>query len=148
DGHLYLAEAGRGSATHCISDPSMGTTCAGLTGSIDRVNVSSHGVTRLVTGLISASGEGGIGAEGVVAVSASNGRLFAQFAGNTVGVAGLPLPSFVVKAALRDLGQFGRVSGDSFHAVAGVGDHDFAWSAKHQQLAPNDFPDSNPNGLL
>ena len=146
DGHLYLAEAGRGSTTHCFTDPAFGTQCAGLTGSIDLVG--SHGVTRLVTGLISVAGEGGIAAEGMVAVSAANGRVFGQFAGNTVGVAQAPLPSFLVKAALRDLGQFGWVSGDDFHAVAGVGDHDFAWADKHKHLVPTQFPDSNPNGVL
>jgi len=145
-GHLYLAEAGRGSATHCFSDPQFGTQCAGLTGSIDLVG--SHGVTRLVSGLISVAGEGGIGAEGMVAVSAANGHVFGQFAGNTVGVAQAPLPGFLVKAALRDLGQFGWVSGDDFHAAAGVGDHDFAWADKHKHLVPTQFPDSNPNGVL
>ena len=107
DGHLYLAEAGRGGATHCFTDPVMGTTCAGLTGSIDLV--TSHGVSRLVSGLVSVAGQGGVAAEGMVAVSASRGQLYGQFAGNTVGVAQAPLPAFLVKAALRDFGQFGWV---------------------------------------
>lgn len=146
DGHLYLAEAGRGGATHCFTDPVMGTTCAGLTGSIDLV--TSHGVSRLVSGLVSVAGQGGVAAEGMVAVSASRGQLYGQFAGNTVGVAQAPLPAFLVKAALRDFGQFGWVGGNDFHPIAGVGDHDFAWADKHKHLVPDQFPDSNPNGVL
>ena len=145
DGVLYVAEAGRG-GTHCFTDPAAGTNCAGLTGSIDRVG--PHGVTRIVPGLISVSGPGGVAAGGIVAVSASAGHVYGAFGGNTVGVAGAPLPSYLVKAALADLGQFGWASGGSFHAAAGVGDHDFAWSAKHQNLVPDQFPDSNPNGVL
>ena len=145
DGVLYVAEAGRG-GTHCFTDPAAGTNCAGLTGSIDRVG--PHGVTRIVPGLISVSGPGGVAAGGIVAVSASAGHVYGVFGGNTVGVAGAPLPSYLVKAALADLGQFGWASGGSFHAAAGVGDHDFAWSAKHQNLVPDQFPDSNPNGVL
>jgi hypothetical protein len=144
-GTLYLAEAGR-AGKNCFTDPVMGTNCAGLTGSIDRVG--AHGVTRIVKGLISIGGPGGVASEGMVAVSASGGHVFGQFAGNTIGVAGVPLPSFVVKAALRSLGQFGWVDGSSFHTAAGVGDHDFAWAAKHQFLVPDQFPDSNPNGVL
>jgi hypothetical protein len=60
-GGLYLAEAGRGGAT-CIEGGEQGTTCLGLTGSFDLV--TKHGVKRLVTGLISGSGEGGVAAEG------------------------------------------------------------------------------------
>ena len=145
DGVLYVAEAGRG-GTHCFTDPSGSTNCAGLTGSIDRVG--PHGVTRIVPGLISVSGPGGVAAGGISAVSASGGHVYGVFGGNTIGVAQVPLPSYLVKAALADLGQFGWASGGSFHAAAGVGDHDFAWSAKHQHLVPNQFPDSNPNGVL
>ena len=142
---LYVAEAGRG-GTHCFTDPSGGTNCAGLTGSIDRVG--PHGVTRIVPGLISVSGPGGVAAGGISAVSASGGHVYGVFGGNTIGVAQVPLPSYLVKAALADLGQFGWASGGAFHPAAGVGDHDFAWSAKHQNLVPGQFPDSNPNGVL
>jgi hypothetical protein len=146
DGQLYVAEAGRGGTKFCISDPEFGTQCAGLTGSIDRVE--SHGVTRLVKGLFSIAGEGGVAAEGMVAVSASHGKLYGQFAGNTVGIDQAPLPKWLLNAATRELGQFGWVVGDDFHPAAGVGDHDFRWSDKHKHLVPAQFPDSNPNGVL
>ncbi len=144
-GTLYLAESGRG-GSHCFTDPVFGTNCAGLTGSIDRVG--AHGVTRIVSGLISVSGPGGVAAGGVSAVSVSAGRVYGQFGANTVGVARAPLPSYLVAAALRDLGQFGWVAGDAFHAAAAVGDHDFTWAARHKDLVPGQFPDSNPNGVL
>ena len=139
-GQLYLAEAGRGGTT-C-----GGGNCVGLTGSIDRVGTS--GVTRLVTGLISLSGDGGVAAEGMVAVSASGGAVYGQFAANTFGIPASGFPTFLLQAAHKDLGQFGKVSNGSFVAKAGVGDHDYIWAAAHVNLVPDQFPDSNPNGVL
>lgn len=145
-GVLFVAEAGRG-GTHCYTDPEMGPQCVGLTSSIDRVGAG--GVTRLVSGLVSVSSPGGIAATGVVAVSASGGRVYGQFGANTaVGAAVAALPQYLVKAARRELGQFGWVAGDTFRPIAGVGDSDYAWTARHKYLVPDQFPDSNPNGLL
>jgi hypothetical protein len=80
-GGLYLAEAGRGGAT-CIAGGEQGTTCLGLTGSFDLV--TKHGVKRLVTGLISGSGEGGVAAEGPVSVSRGpNGTFYGLFGLNS-----------------------------------------------------------------
>jgi hypothetical protein len=45
----------------------QGTTCVGKTGSFDLV--TTDGVKRIVTGLISGYGEGGVAAEGPVSVS-------------------------------------------------------------------------------
>ena len=58
-GGLYLAEAGSGGKA-CVSGGEQGTTCIGKTGSFDLV--SRNGVKRLVTGLISGSGPGGVAA--------------------------------------------------------------------------------------
>jgi hypothetical protein len=138
-GKLYLAEAGRGGST-CL-----GSTCVGLTGSIDMVATS--GVTRLVTGLISISSPGGIAGEGMVAVSASGGVVYGQFGGNTFGIPTSGLPTFLLQAAHKDIGQFGWASNGAFVPKAGVGDHDFIWANAHLSLNPQ-FPDSNPNGLL
>ena len=56
----------------------QGTTCLGLTGLFDLV--TKHGVKRLVTGLISGSGEGGVAAEGPVSVSRGpDGTFYGQF---------------------------------------------------------------------
>ena len=140
NGQLYLAEAGSGGSTYCV-----GGQCAGLTGSIDRVD--TNGVTRLVTGLISISSPGGVAALGVSAVSASGGVVYGQFGANTFGLPLGQFPTFLLQAAQKDLGQFGQVRNGSFVAKAGVGDHDYIWSSAHTSLNPQ-FPDSNPNGVL
>jgi hypothetical protein len=56
-GGLYLAEAGSGGSS-CVDGGEQGTACLGLTGSFDLV--TGHSVKRLVTGLISGSGAGGV----------------------------------------------------------------------------------------
>ena len=56
-GRLYLAEAGRGGKV-CVGGGPEGRTCVGLTGSFDLIG--KRGVKRIVTGLISASGAGGL----------------------------------------------------------------------------------------
>jgi len=146
NGKLYVAEAGRASSTHCLTDPSGNTTCAGLTGSIDLVG--THGVTRLVTGLISVAGPDGIAAEGPAAVSVSGGKVYAVVAGNTSGIPPTGFPGWLVKRARAQLGQFGVVNGDRMRTLSPVGDADFRWSARHKFLVPDQFPDSNPNGVL
>jgi sugar lactone lactonase YvrE len=142
-GGLYLAEAGRGGKA-CVSG-----TCAGLTGSFDLV--TRHGVKRLVTGLISASGKGGVGAEGPAAVSAGLGRSFyGQFALNShvVPPPGV-LPRKLRAAALAELGHLvlGSRHG-SLRSISDVGDQDWTWTKNHKKLAPKDFPDANPNAVL
>ncbi len=141
-GKLYLAEAGRGGSTYCLD----ANTCVGLTGSIDQVG--TNGVTRLVTGLISISSPGGVAAVGMDAVSASGGVVYGQFAANTFGLPVGQLPTFLLQAGQKDLGQFGQAWNGSFVDKAGVGDHDYIWSSAHVNLVPQQFPDSNPNGVL
>ncbi len=143
---LYVAEAGRGSNVNCQTDPSGGTNCAGPTGSIGVL--TRHGVTRLVKGLFSVSGPGGIAAAGPVAVSADHGSVYALFAGNTVGIPPTGFPSWLTALARQQFGQFGVVQGSVFDPLSPVGDNDFRWTARHQNLVPTQFPDSNPNGLL
>jgi hypothetical protein len=140
-GKLYLAEAGRGGSTYCL-----GGSCVGLTGSIDQVG--NGGVTRLVTGLISISSPGGVAAVGMDAVSASGGVVYGQFGTNTFGIPPSGLPTFLLQAAHKDLGQFGQAWNGSFVDKAGVGDHDYIWASAHVNLNPQQFPDSNPNGVL
>ena len=148
-GGLYLAEAGRAGKT-CFGGGHAGTTCIGLTGSFDLV--TRHGVKRLVTGLISgASNKTGVGTEGPVSVSAGLGRSFyGQFALNTHVVP----PKGVIPAKLRAaaLAQLGHLVLGSRHgslrSISDVGDQDWTWTKNHKKLAPHDFPDANPNGVL
>jgi len=143
DGRLWVAEAGRANDANCVAG-----NCAGLTSSVDLV--TSHGVNRIATGLISVGSPGGIASEGAVSVSFDRGRLYTQFAGNTVGLPTSGFPSWVLRAAHRELGQLALVTGgpQGIHRLASVGDQDYRWTAEHKFLVPDQFPDSNPNDLL
>ena len=123
-GGLYLAEAGRGGAT-CVAGGEQGTTCIGLTGSFDLV--TKHGVKRLVTGLISGSGEGGVAAEGPVSVSRGpNGTFYGLFGLNShVVPPNGAIPGNLRAAALAELGHLVRVKPHRpLRVVSDVGDQD------------------------
>ncbi|HET9966872.1 MAG TPA: ScyD/ScyE family protein [Streptosporangiaceae bacterium] len=147
-GGLYLAEAGAGGSV-CVPGGEQGQTCLGLTGSFDLV--TRHGVKRLVSGLISGSGPGGVGAEGPVSVSSDG---FGQF----YGLFGLSshevpppgaIPGNLRSAALDQLGHLVKVRGwGPMKDVSDVGDQDYAWTTTRINLAPKDFPDANPNNVL
>jgi hypothetical protein len=147
-GRLYLAEAGSGGKV-CVSGGEQGTTCIGKTGSFDLV--SRYGVKRLVTGLISGSGPGGVAAEGLVSVSPGpRGALFGQFAGSTheVPPAGA-IPAGLRATALAELGRLVQVPPyQSVRPLSDVGDQDWTWTSTRVNLAPKDFPDANPNAVL
>jgi hypothetical protein len=147
-GGLYLAEAGSGGSS-CVAGGEQGTTCIGLTGSFDLV--TRHGVKRLVTGLISGSGAGGVAAEGPVSVSPDG---FGQFYGlfglssHEVPPAGA-IPYNLRAAALDQLGHLVKVHPyGGLSDVSDVGDQDYAWTVTRTRLAPVSFPDSNPNAVL
>ena len=146
-GALYLAEAGAGGAT-CVGGGPQGQTCIGLTGSFDLV--TRFGVTRIATGLISASGKGGVAAEGPVSVSRGPaGRLYGLFGENSHVV---PPPGAIAAslraAALAELGHLVTVTPLGIKNVSDVGDQDWTWTNAHKNLAPKDFPDANPNNVL
>jgi sugar lactone lactonase YvrE len=145
-GGLYLAEAGSGGKT-CISGGEQGTTCIGLTGSFDLV--TNHGVKRLVTGLISGSGKGGVGAEGPVSVSAGLGRSFYGQFGLNSHVVPPPgtIPNKLRAAALAQLGHLVLARHGSLRSISDVGDQDWTWTSNHKKLSKN-FPDANPNAVL
>ena len=147
-GGLYLAEAGRGGKT-CVSGGPEGEACPGLTGSFDLI--TKNHVKRIVTGLISVSGAGGVAAEGPVSVStAPRGSFYGLFGTNTHGVPpkGM-IPGKVRNKALAQLGRLWLIKpGAWVKTVSNVGDQDWAWSNRHRDLAPLDFPDSNPNAVL
>jgi len=146
-GGLYLAEAGSGGDV-CVEGGEEGTTCAGLTGSFDLV--TKHGVKRIVTGLISGSGPGGVAAEGLVSVSrGSDGKLYGQFGLNSHAVPPEgAIPAGLRAAALAQFGHLVRVAPHSIKSVSDVGDQDWTWTSTRKYLAPKDFPDANPNAVL
>ena len=147
-GGLYLAEAGSGGTT-CASGGPEGEMCPGLTGSFDLI--TKNRVKRIVTGLISVSGAGGVAAEGAVSVSRGpRGTFYGLFGLNThvVPPKGV-IPDNVRSKALAQLGRLWLVKpGAWVKNVSNVGDQDWAWSKRHSDLAPNDFPDANPNAVL
>ena len=149
DGGLYLAEAGAGGGT-CVSGGPEGQTCLGLTGSLDKVSAGGV-VRRIVTGLISGSGPGGVAAEGPVSVSRGpDSTFFAQFGLNSHEVP----PAGAIPAGLRAaaLAQFGHLWLVKRHGratnVSDVGDQDWTWTSTRINLAPKDYPDANPNTVL
>jgi len=144
-GGLYLAEAGSGGKV-CVSGGEQGQTCIGKTGSFDLV--TRHGVQRLVTGLLSGSGPGGVAAEGPASVSAgAYGTIYGLFGLNTheVPPAGA-IPSRLRAAALAELGRLVQVT--PYRSLSDVGDQDWTWTSTRVKLAPKDFPDANPNAVL
>lgn len=147
-GGLYLAEAGSGGSV-CVPGGPEGESCAGLTGSFDLVRAT--GVKRLVTGLISISGAGGVAAEGPVSVSHGPDHMFyGQFAfsSHVVPPPGA-IPAKVRRAALAELGHLWLVKRHgSPKDVSNVGDQDWTWTSTRINLAPKDFPDANPNAVL
>ena len=144
-GGLYLAEAGSGGKV-CVSGGEQGTTCVGKTGSFDLV--TRHGIERLVTGLISGSGPGGVAAEGPVSVSAGpHGRIYGLFGLNSHEVPPPgAIPSGLRATALAELGRLVKVT--PYRSLSDIGDQDWAWTSTRVTLAPKDFPDANPNAVL
>jgi len=148
-GQLYLAEAGSGGKV-CVSGGEEGKTCVGLTGSFDVI--SKGGVRRIVAGLISASGPGGVAAEGPASVSrrTADGTFFGLFGLNSHAVPPPgAIPGILRQRALAQLGREWLVRpGGPVRSVSDVGDQDWTWTSRHKNLAPHDFPDANPNAVL
>lgn len=148
-GGLYLAEAGSGGSL-CLNAGPTGKLCLGLTGSLDRVSINGH-VQRIISGLISGSSPGGVGAEGPVSVSRGpNGTFFGLFGLNTTQVPPKgAIPARLRNAALAELGHLWLVGPHGrILASTNVGIQDWTWALHHKKLAPKDFPDANPNTVL
>jgi hypothetical protein len=153
NGHLYVAEAGVG-GTDCpagVVGPEGGPLCVGLTGAI--AEISGGHVRPVVTGLFSSSDlPGGLAAEGVAGLEATPSGLRAVTGESVLGtLAGLPSGAAFTPAdnaaARAQAGRLLTVRNGKMHAIADVGDADYAWSAVHQNLVPDQFPDANPNYL-
>jgi hypothetical protein len=130
-GVLYVAEAGAGDGS------GLGF---GLTGSVAAIHGATTGhpsVRTVVSGLPSAGDtEGTVGPDGVSVQG--NGNILVQISLSSEET-GLPSPiGRLIKATPS--GQW--------KILANVGDYDLAWSAEHQDLAPRDFPDSNPYAVM
>ena len=149
---VYVAEGGHGDPAKCIPDAGI---CVGLNSQITRVSHvgSSHATkTVVVGGLVSIGNDpSGVASSGAAAVTVRGHRIAAVMSGNTAGAPPTLPPGFgdLLRAAKAQLGQVLKVRRDgTFEPIAGVGDFDYRWTDEHKSLVPDQFPDSNPNGLL
>jgi hypothetical protein len=125
-GRLYVAQAGSGGNTGAITEIRNYWTTAPVQRDV-------------VTGLVSIGGDGEfVGVDGIAADS--NGNIHAIMAESNSGV---PEVGTSRLGYLLKLNTAGNV-----RDVANVGDANYAWTGEHLSLAPNDFPDSNPYGVL
>ncbi len=134
-GRLYVAEAGSGDGSG-----SSGQTF-GFTGSVSEIRgawMSHPSVRTVVSGLPSAGdAEGTVGPDGVSVQG--NGNILVQI---SLSQKETGLPSDLIGRLIK------VTPSGQWKTLANVGDHDLAWSADHKDLAPRDFPDSNPYAVL
>ncbi len=125
-GRLYVAQAGSGGTSGKITE-------------IRNYWTSSPATRDVVTGLVSIGGDGEfVGVDGIS--TDSNGNIHAIMAESNSGVPELGASRLGYLLKLNTAG--------TVREVANVGDANYAWTADHVPLAPNDFPDSNPYGVL
>jgi sugar lactone lactonase YvrE len=143
-GRIWIAEGGAG-GTHCQGSGGN-ATCIGLTAS---VSVVDHGVlTRVVRGLISVGGEGGVGTIGVSSVTTANGQVRALLGESGFGLPTSGFPQSLLNAGRAELGQLLTVkTSGAWTTLAAVGNHDYIWTSHHKFLQPDQFPDANPNAV-
>ena len=152
NGRIYVAEAGAGGST-CATGGPEGTTCLGLTSGVSVINANgTH--HKVVSGLASASGEGGFFATGADGLSRSReGKLFTVMTScpqqiDELAAGGAFDPSDVRKAR-HQAGRIIKVGHNgNYDLGAAVGRFDWNWSIRHSDLVPGQFPDCNPYGIL
>ncbi len=134
DGNVYVVEAGVGAGT---STPDVGPT--GEIIKIQYPRAAHPRIWSVQSGLLSfgdANGGDTVGPDGI-SIDES-GRIFTIITGSALQQ-GVQNPQ---------IGQLLRVSGTgAWSAIANVGDRDFKWTQHHTTWA-NDFPDSDPYGVL
>lgn len=151
--HLYVTQAGHG-GTDCPAGamgPEGGPLCVGKTGSI---GILKAGVVQpVLSNLFSMTDlPGGVASLGIGAVTATTNGVRAVYNESVVGFlhslpAGAHLTPADSAAARGELGKLITVSNYHSKVVADVGDWDYVWTAIHQDLVPDQFPDANANAL-
>jgi sugar lactone lactonase YvrE len=154
NGRLYVAEAGV-AGTDCpagLKGPSGRQLCFGRTSDVAQI---VNGKARPVLSNLISFAETpppGLAAEGVEAVAPTKGGLLVVYGESAAGLLTAPggkgLNTADSAAARKELGELALVSGGHQKILADVGDADFGWSAVHQNLVADQFPDANPNALL
>ncbi|RBM19391.1 ScyD/ScyE family protein [Prauserella sp. PE36] len=138
DGHLYVAEAGRGGAGPCMTGPEGGEVCFGASGAITKIHKGKQ--HPVISGLPSLAEPEGGSAIGPSDVSFNrHGQLYF-----TVGLGADP----AVRADLPELGQ--RAMGWLLRAKGWNKWRQIADIAGFEAAANPDggLPDSNPNSVL
>ena len=161
DDVVYVAEGGHGDPSQCFhvaGQPTVLAACVGKTGALTRVSIDNDRsgppqitVKQVVTGLVSIGGDpSGIASSGPAAVSYDDGHLYGLMSGNTqLPPLQEPVPAPLLASLKSQLGQLLVAKrGGGIKTLAGVGDYDYRWSARHKDLVPGQFPDSNPNAVL
>jgi hypothetical protein len=151
--HLYVTQAGHG-GTDCPAGamgPEGGPLCVGRTGSI---GILKAGVVQpVISNLFSMTDlPGGVASLGIGAVTATKNGVRAVYNESVVGFLhalphGATLTADDNAAARGELGKLITVSNKHSKVVADVGDSDYVWTAIHQDLVPDQFPDANANAL-
>jgi hypothetical protein len=150
-GKLYVAQAGHGGSECLPGGPGGGATCVGFTSSIARIMPGGE-VVPVVTGLVSAAGEDGTFATGIDGISTVGDTIFGVITESSDLVPPGPNPFLspeTVDKARAELGRLieGHPNG-TWSVAADVGHADFEWTAEHQSLVPDQFPDANPYGVF
>jgi hypothetical protein len=151
NGRLYVAEAGHGGAPEdCVAGGPEGNICPGFTSGISVIDIAGGEAHRVVTGLASVSDVGGFAATGLDGISfLGEGTLYGIMALASDLVPEGVFPPEIEAGGKAQLGRLIKATpSGQWKPVADVGHTDFVWSADHQELAPNDFPDANPYAVL
>jgi hypothetical protein len=79
-----------------------------------------------------------------------DGKFYGQFGLNSHAVPPEgAIPANLRDAALAEFGHLGLVKPSGWvRNVSDVGDQDWTWTSTRINLAPNDFPNANPNAVL
>jgi hypothetical protein len=152
NGEMLISESGTGGGT-CFGT-STAQMCMGLTGSVAAMKNAK--LTTVVSGLLSMEAQDqGMAypkkvVMGLAGIDYYHGTLYGIMDASSSGT--MP-PSMPSDMAVADYNQLGRLlvlkgHGPMFPIVADPGDYDWAWTYHNINLAPTNFPDSNPYALL
>ena len=142
-GVLYVAEAGLAGGNAQVG-PQPGFGMNGSIAAIRGAGTAKPSIRTVVGGLPSLGQvDPGLGALAILGISGlsvhGNGNIFGIMGESQLGT-GIHNPLIGELIKVTPSGATKR--------IANVGNFDYAWSAVHPSLAPNDFPDSNPYGVL
>jgi sugar lactone lactonase YvrE len=132
DGALYISESGVGGEGPCATGPEGDTQCYGASGGVTKVMNGT--AERVVNGLASLAGEGGMQATGPNDVSLSGDNLYVL-----IGLAADPATRVDVNAGAEQFGYLMAVDGSEVHPVADVAGYETEANPDGMALDANPF---------